>query len=84
VDAHQARQVLLVELGRPNEAVAVLEQARKLDPLHPDLLWELTHLLNLQGRTDEAFRTLDTLESVNPSLARGLELHLLSDLGAVD
>lgn len=84
VDALLLRQLLLVDLGRPDEAVVVLEQARKLDPLHPDLLWELVHLLNLQGRTEEAFANLDTLESVAPALARGLELHLFSDLSALD
>jgi tetratricopeptide (TPR) repeat protein len=79
VDAHIGRERLLVGLGRADEAIQGLEKARAIDPLHPEVLWDLAHLLNLQKRTRDAFVAVDQLYAVNPASARGLEGHLYAD-----
>ncbi|OGT58355.1 MAG: hypothetical protein A3E01_18490 [Gammaproteobacteria bacterium RIFCSPHIGHO2_12_FULL_63_22] len=79
VEAHLARQWLLASTGRGAEAVQELEVARKIDPLHPDVLRDLSHLLNLQGKRREAFALLDQLRPINANSAMESELHLYSD-----
>ena len=79
VDARIDRQWALVELGRPDEAIATLEYARSIDPLHPNVLEELAHLRNLQGDLAGAYEALDRLYTVSPARARWLEPHLYMD-----
>lgn len=79
VDAHLERQNALVELGEPDLAIASLYKARSIDPLHPRVLNDLAHLLNLQGKTEEAFDHVDKLALVNPAAAMSAEIHLLED-----
>ena len=79
VDAHIDRQWALVELGRPDEAIATLEYARSIDPLHPSVLSSLAHLRNLQGDLTGAYDALDRLYTVSPSHARWLEIHMYRD-----
>jgi tetratricopeptide (TPR) repeat protein len=66
-------------LGRPDEAIAALEYARSIDPLHPRVLWGLAHLRNLQGELADAYEALDRLYTVNSSDAQWLEPHLYAD-----
>ncbi len=79
VDARLLLQLLLAFTGRTEEAVAMLEDARHIDPLHPGLLWNLAHLQNLAGTRREAFATLEKLYTVNPVRAANLEAHLYMD-----
>jgi TolB-like protein/tetratricopeptide (TPR) repeat protein len=79
VDALMGRQRALIGLGRPDEAIATLERARSIDPLHPMVLWNLAHLRNLQGERVEAFEALDRLYAVSPNIAAYLESHLYFD-----
>jgi TolB-like protein/Tfp pilus assembly protein PilF len=79
VDALMGRQRALVGLGRPEEAIATLERARSIDPLHPMVLWNLAHLRNLQGERVEAFEALDRLYAVSPNIASYMESHLYWD-----
>ncbi len=79
VEAHLDRQWLLASTGRGAEAVKELETARAIDPLHPDVLRDLAHLLNLQGKRREAFAVLDQLRAVNAESAIETELHLYND-----
>jgi len=79
VDAHIGRERTLVQLGRADEAIQGLEQARAIDPLHPEVLYELAHLVNLQKRTREAFVAVEQLYAINPANARELETHLYAD-----
>ena len=79
VDAYLMREWLLVQAGRAPEALQALETARAIDPLHPGVLGDLAHLLNLQERKVEAFATLERLYTVNPARALGTEAHLYRD-----
>jgi TolB-like protein/tetratricopeptide (TPR) repeat protein len=79
VDALMGRQRALVGLGRPDEAIATLERARSIDPLHPMVLRNLAHLRNLQGERVEAFEALDRLYAVSPNIASYMEPHLYLD-----
>lgn len=79
VEAHLDRQWLLAATGRGAEAVKELETARGIDPLHPEVLRDLTHMLNLQGKRREAFAVLDQLRALNAESAIESELHLYSD-----
>lgn len=79
VDAYLERQSALVELGKPDLAIASLYKARSIDPLHPRVLTDLAHLLNLQGNPEEALHNIDKLALVNPVAAISAEIHLLED-----
>ena len=79
VDAYLERQSALVELGKPDLAIASLYEARSIDPLHPRVLTDLAHMLNLQGKTEEALDNIDKLALVNPVAAISAEIHLLED-----
>ena len=80
VDAHiQKQRVLAYTTGRADAAIAELETARAIDPLHPQVLEDLAHLLNLKDRKREAFATLERLYEINQTAARQLEVHLYSD-----
>lgn len=82
VDAYLMRQGLLVQEGRVPEALQALETARAIDPLHPGVLTDLAHLLNLQDRKVDAFATIERLYTVNPARALGTEAHLYRDNSA--
>lgn len=81
VDAYIGREQALFRLGRVDAAIDSLQRARSIDPLHPDVLEDLAHYLNLQGHPRDAFDTLETLRKVNQTAAAALELHLYSDNG---
>ena len=83
VDAYIGREDALFHLGQADAAIDALRQARSIDPLHPEVLSDLAHLLNLQGYRREAFDTLETLRMVNPTAATSMEEHLYMDNGDV-
>lgn len=79
VDAYIARQDALVQIGKPEAAIDSLLQARVIDPLHPDVLEGLAHLLNLQGQRADAMDAVESLWLVNSTAAVNLETHLYQD-----
>lgn len=81
VDAYIARQDALLQLGEPGAAIESLQLARTIDPLHPEVLEGLAHLVNLQGQRYEAIEFVKTLWLVNPTAAANLEVHLYNDAG---
>lgn len=81
VDAHIRRNIALSTIGQPEAAIEALIEARAIDPLHPEVLEELAHLLNLQGERTEALEVIETLWLVNATAAVGVEAHLYSDSG---
>ena len=81
VDAHIRRNRVLSDTGQPEAAIDALINARAIDPLHPEVLEELAHLLNLQGKRVEALEVIETLWLVNATAAVGVEAHLYSDSG---
>ncbi|MEP0201349.1 MAG: hypothetical protein ABJ084_10735 [Halioglobus sp.] len=82
-DAVLAKMFPLLSLGRPDEAIAALEAARRLDPLHPVMLRNLAHLLNLQGETAEAFDVVDQLYQVSAGMAIEMDMHIYGDNEAI-
>ena len=81
VDAHIRRNRVLSNIGQPEAAIDALIEARAIDPLHPEVLEELAHLLNLQGNRVEALQAIETLWLVNATAAVSVEAHLYSDSG---
>lgn len=81
VDAHIRRSRVLSNIGQPEAAIDDLIAARAIDPLHPEVLEELAHLLNLQGQRVEALQAIETLWLVNATAAVSVEAHLYSDSG---
>ncbi len=79
VDAYILQEDPLKELGNADVAVELLFRAREIDPLHPSVLTSLAHLLNLQGKTREAFAVIDKLETVSPVSAAYMEAHMYAD-----
>lgn len=66
VDAVTAMGHVLEELGRDNEADALLEQALRLDPLNPRLYKNLAILQTNERRFDAALATLDRALALSP------------------
>jgi TolB-like protein len=81
VDAHIRRNLALSNIGQPEAAIEALIKARAIDPLHPEVLEELAHLLNLQGERAAALEAVETLWLVNATAAVSVEAHLYSDSG---
>ncbi|HJY80672.1 MAG TPA: adenylate/guanylate cyclase domain-containing protein [Candidatus Binatia bacterium] len=58
---------ILCFAGQPEPAVALVEQAMRLNPRYPPFyLWSLGHAYRLLGRLEEAITALRTLLSQNP------------------
>lgn len=67
--AHEVMGRLLVARGRPDDAALELEAAARLDPGNPGPLEQLTDLLLVHGRRDDASRALRRAETIreNPT-----------------
>ena len=63
--------IVLTFLGRPEEAIPLIEKALRLDPLSPylaDRLWALGYAHLLLGHVDEAIDFLRRARAANPRL----------------
>ena len=56
----------LMSMGKPEEAIAVTQQAHRMDPLSPVLGSSLGMILYLARRYDQALRVLDRTREINP------------------
>jgi TolB-like protein/Tfp pilus assembly protein PilF len=56
----------LMSMGKPEEAIAVTEQAHRLDPLSPVIGSSLGMILYLARKYDQALRVLDRTREINP------------------
>ncbi len=70
---------LLTRLGRPAEGVELLEAARRADPDHPGMLYDLAVAYLALERTGEARRMAERLQEVRPDDPGALRL--LDELG---
>jgi len=67
VEAHHWYATALNSVGRNQEAVAEIEQARKLDPASSSIAADRATVLFSSGREDEAIQTLLELEQSEPN-----------------
>ncbi len=67
VEAHHWYATALNSVGRNPEAVAEIEQARKLDPASSSIAADRATVLFSSGREDEAIQTLLELEKSEPN-----------------
>ena len=74
-DLHRERAVVLERsLRSPSRAIAALEEARRLDPRHPDVLAELDRLYTSEGRPRELLELLEVrMQSAAPAERHALE-----------
>jgi Flp pilus assembly protein TadD len=70
--AHNLGHLLDVIMGRPEEAVPMLNLARRALPHEPEIASSYAHALYRAGRTEEAWKNL--LESVDGNHARAHEI----------
>ena len=65
-----------------DEAILVLEEARRLDPFHgPWVLGVLAHALRLAGRYEEALTTIDKHQDIRPASAHDDRIITLVEMG---
>lgn len=62
-----SRGVNLMKVGRCAEALGLLERARLLDPLRPDIASQLAHAYLLNGRVEEAVKESERAWELEPS-----------------
>jgi len=79
VEAKVTLQQQLAFAGREAEALMLLEEARRIDPLHPEVLWSLAHLYNLKEDYREAFAALEQLYAISAEQGVAMEEHFYSD-----
>jgi adenylate cyclase len=71
-DAHETLAEVYVWSGRPEESVAIIRRAMRLNPHYPFFyLWTLGHAYYLTGRAADAVDTFDTLVEQNPNFLPG-------------
>ena len=86
-DYYLERAQMLGASGKPEDAVAALEQALRVAPKRADLCWRAAALLAANGRTAEALRLLDQAARNLPGereipLAKAIALELSGQTGA--
>lgn len=84
IDAYLGYACLLQAQRRFDEAEALLDQARRVDPLSPRPVEMLASLAYSRGRADEALAHADRLDEILPGSARLLRASALHSLGRLD
>jgi Flp pilus assembly protein TadD len=77
VAARVVASAVLNDLGRSSEALDHLNHAKRIDPAHPTMLYQLTYTFMQLGRYSAAKRVLDKLLEVTGTtdFTRALAAH---------
>jgi TolB-like protein/Tfp pilus assembly protein PilF len=76
VDAHYSYGLLLMTVGRFDEAIAHMELAEQLDPLSPAIQSDLGRVLYRARRYDGAIRHLNRALELEPAMGRLVHIRL--------